>query len=431
MGILKKDFVVENIDTIVENTLGGIGVFELKNQKLEAVYLNDGFYRMLGYSKAECAMFLKNIEANIIHEDLEVFRQGIADVLKDDGWSEIEFRTVTKDGNIRWLQVRGNLFSRNDESSIINAIILDATERKNIELELAEQAERLHLLSEAENEMIFDYNAKTDVLIIKAAMSSGKDILKKDYIHKDPHDSICEEDRPAFMERLEAMIKRPQKDSFDIKAVVLGAEKRWYRINYTSVLGNEGYVTRVVGRITDIHEQKLKELQMEEKAERDPLTGVYNKGTSHELIEAAIKEGTESGTINAVLMLDLDNFKAVNDNLGHAMGDSVLIDAAKHLKDNFKGRDIIGRMGGDEFIVFISDVEQPKNAQMLACKLNRLLTLKYPCDGGVICVTASIGIAFSGIDGDTFQELYEKADKALYATKKNGKNGCTIYKEGM
>ena len=170
---------------------------------------------------------------------------------------------------------------------------------------------------------------------------------------------------------------------------------------------------------------------MEEKAERDPLTGVYNKGTAQELIDAAIREGIAEGTVNAVFMLDLDNFKAINDNLGHAMGDSVLVEAAEQLKNNFKGKDIIGRMGGDEFIIFMGDVVDPKNAQLFGCRLNRLLTRKYPCKNGSIQVTASIGIAFAGTDGTSFQELYEKADKALYVTKKNGKSGCTTYENGM
>ncbi|HOO27918.1 MAG TPA: PAS domain-containing protein, partial [Lachnospiraceae bacterium] len=281
MGVLNKKVVFDNIETVVENTLGGIGVFEVRGEKITALFLNDGFYRMLGYSKKECAVFLKNIEANIIREDLAVFRQGITDILKDDGWCEIEFRTVTKDGGIRWLQVRGNLFSRTEEYSIVNAIILDATERKNIQTELAEQAERLHLLSESEGEMIFDYNAKTDVLVIKFAKSiGGNDILIKDYVQKDSHVCIDEKDRKKFLEIIAALLKKPMKDAIDIRAKIHGDANRWYRINFASILGNEGYVTRAVGRITDIHEKKLEELKIEEKAERDPLTGLYNKGTT-------------------------------------------------------------------------------------------------------------------------------------------------------
>ncbi len=418
-----------DIETVIDNTLAGMGVFEVKGGKLTVVFLNDGFFRMLGYSKAECSVSLRNIEANIIGEDLLMFRQGITDVLKDDGWSEIEFRTVTKDGGIRWLQVRGNLFYRDDDHSLITAIILDITERKMIELELVEQAERLHLLSEAENEIIFDYNAKTDVLAVKGSKGTPiKDILIKDFIQNGTTNMILEEDLDSFWEIAHSTLKKPLKDAIDIRTRLFSnSEIRWSRINFTSLLGTEGYITRVVGRITDIHEKKLAELQIEERAERDPLTGLYNKGTTKELIEKKLEEINAKDDFDALIMLDLDNFKAINDNLGHAMGDSVLIETANHLKANFKGRDIIGRIGGDEFVIYMNDVNEVKNVQLHGYKLNRLLTKDYPCDGGTISVTASIGIAIAGLHGKTFQELYENADKALYKTKKNGKNGCTLF----
>ena len=432
MGMLKVDGILDGIETVIENTLGGIGVFEVQDGKLTPVFLNNGFYRMLGYTKEECAIFLKDIESNIIREDLEVFRQGITDVLKDDGWSEIEFKTVTKEGGIRWLQVRGNLLSRSAKSSLITAIILDATERKNIEIELAEQAERLHLLSEAEGEMIFDYNAKTDVLVIKPAKSiGGNDIMITDYMQKAPHENVYEEDRQMYCEMFSSILKKPQRDAVDVRASFFDRGVRWYRVNFASILGTEGYVTRAVGRIIDIHEKKLKELEIEARAERDPLTGLYNKCTTKEMIEASLQDAAGKNTINALLMLDLDNFKAINDNLGHAAGDEVLVEAAGNIRSNFKGRDIIGRIGGDEFIIFMRDVSEIRNAQMLGYKLNRLLTMSYPRDTGAITVTASMGIAFSGIHGNSFQELYENADKALYVTKKCGKNGCTTYEPGM
>ncbi|MFT3984720.1 MAG: PAS domain-containing protein, partial [Lachnospiraceae bacterium] len=321
MGMLKVDGILSEIETVIENTLGGIGVFEVRNGKLTPVFLNNGFYRMLGYTKEECAVFLRDIESNIILEDREAFHQAITDILKDDGWSEVEFKTVTKEGGIRWLQVRGNLLSRSGESSLITTIILDVTERKNIEIELAEQAERLHLLSEAEGEMIFDYNAKTDVLVIKPAKSiGGSDMLFTDYIQKNSHENIYEEDRKLYFEMFSSILKKPQRDAVDVRASFFDRGIRWYRVNFTSILGTEGYVTRAVGRIIDIHEKKLKELEIEARAERDPLTGLYNKGTTKEMVEAALQDAAGKNTINALMMVDLDNFKAVNDTLGHAAG---------------------------------------------------------------------------------------------------------------
>ena len=129
--------------------------------------------------------------------------------------------------------------------------------------------------------------------------------------------------------------------------------------------------------------------------------------------------------------LDLDNFKAVNDNLGHAYGDLVLSEVADKLKNMFKGRDIVGRYGGDEFIVFMHDIEDARNAGIIAMKLCNMIEKSYPCIHGDIVVTASIGIVICEDPHAEYHELFEKADKALYVTKNNEKNGCTIYSDEM
>jgi len=432
----KRDTGLDSFETIVENILGGIGMFEVdKNGKMKALYLNNGFYRMIGYSRAEAERYLKNIMANIIIEDRQTLEQGIADVLKDDGWVEVEFRAVTKDGGLRWYQVRANLYARHEDRSIFTAILLDATERKSMEEELTMQAERLNLISQVEGEHIFDYNAKTDILVIKSVNREiqAQDLILNDFFQKKHYENVFKEDRELLNEVLQNALKTAIRDTAEVRIQIEDDDYRWYRLVFSSIVGNEGYVTRIVGRLTNIHENKLKELELEIKAQKDTLTELYNKGASELLIKQALHNAKEqdSGKLNAMFVLDLDNFKSVNDNLGHAYGDLVLHEAAKVMKDMFKGRDIVGRVGGDEFVIFMYDIEDIRNAYIMARKLCRSIKKVYPCEGKEIVVTASIGIAICDKPNMTYEELFERADRAMYISKNSGKNNCTVYSDDM
>ncbi|NLG05409.1 MAG: diguanylate cyclase, partial [Clostridia bacterium] len=343
--------------------------------------------------------------------------------------------TRRKNGIIRWYQVRSNLFSRTKESHIITTLILDATERKNMDQELKLQAERLNLLSDVEGEHIFDYNAKSDVLLIKASKENAEehDIIIPDFMQKEQYSYIFEEDKAFFIEFLEACMKSPKRDNLNVRMNLFESGYRWYRILGSSILGNEGYVTRMVGRITDIHEDKLKEIELEIKAEKDTLTQTYNKGATEHIITGILSDerNNHSDKLHALLVIDLDNFKAINDNLGHAYGDLVLSEAAGKMKDMFKGHDVVGRVGGDEFVIFMYDVEDVRNVYIIARKLCKLLSTKYPCVTGDIPVTSSIGIAVCQDPFPEYIDLFNQADAAMYVSKNSGKNGCTLYGDDM
>ncbi len=431
---MTREMDFQNLFSMVENMIAGVGVFEYEKstQKFTPLYLNEGCFRMLGYSRVDGMRYANNLLRVMLVEDRETFWQGINDVLKDDGPVEIEFRTITSQGSLRWFQVRGNLYSRQDDSYIIVGIILDSTERKNVEEELRAQAERLDLISQSGGELIFDYNAKTDVMTIKANQKKGfhQDIILERYINASRYqENIAPEDHQNYIDILESALRSPRKDSFDVRAEYMSDQGYiWYRIDLTSVAGMEGYVTRVIGRMTDIHDKKLKEMDLEIKAEKDSLTGLYNKGATEQLIRQVLNDNKTEKKMHALLMIDLDNFKQVNDLLGHAKGDEVLQNAAAQIANTFKGRDIVGRIGGDEFLVLMNDIQMIANADLLATRLCRLLKQDFPYEGGdPIKVTGSIGIAIAPYHGDDYETLFKKADNALYSVKAAGKGTYRIY----
>lgn len=418
----------EMFGSMIDNVIAGVCFFEYENKKLTPLFINEGFFRMLGYSRVEGMKYLKNINVSLIPDDIPVFEQAIQDVLKDDGAVDVEFRTVTGSGGLRWLHVRGNLYSREGSKYTIVTVIQDISERKNVEEELRLQAERLHILSAAEGERIIDYNAKTDVLMIKSTgeYDSHGEIIISGYMENSIGDTIFSEDKSKVKEIMESLLKSPKHDMFDFRTNRFDDDYCWHQVNLTSLLGTEGYVTRIVGRMINIHEKKLKELDLVIRAEKDALTGLYNKGATLQLIGDAIAT-EEDDAVSALMIVDLDSFKEVNDTLGHAVGDKVLIDAAEALSNIFKGGDIVGRIGGDEFVVYMRNLNTVSSADILASKVVKKLDFKLPTESGVINVTCSIGIAIFPYHGKTYDDLFIKADKALYTTKGNGKHGYRIY----
>ena len=422
------DLSIENFGSMIDNIIAGICFFEYEDGEMRPIFVNEGFFRMLGYSRVQGMKFLDKVELSIIPDDLPTYRQAIRDVLKDDGVVDTEFRTVTGSGNLRWLHARGNLYAREGRKYTIVTVIEDVTERKNVEEELRRQAERLHILSEAEGEKIIDYNAKTDVMIIRTNDEYGmaQDEIHSRYMQRFNAGMIYKEDVAYYKAVLESLLKSPKHDTIEFRIKRFDEDYTWYQANLTSLLGAEGYVTRIVGRMININGRKLKEMELLLRAEKDALTGIYNQGATEQLIHNAIQDGNEN-SLSALMIIDLDNFKEANDLLGHANGDELLEKTADILKEMFKGGDVIGRIGGDEFLVYMRNMETISDADEMAGNIVKSVRYDLDFEGQPIRVTCSVGVAVYPYHGKTYEELFEKADRAVYTVKANGKDGYRVY----
>lgn len=422
------DLSVENFGSMIDNIIAGICFFEYEDGEMKPIFINEGFFRMLGYSRVEGMKYLERVELSIIPDDLPTYRQAIRDVLKDDGVVDTEFRTVTGSGNLRWLHVRGNLYAREGRKYTIVSVIEDITERKSVEEELQRQAERLHILSQAEGEKIIDYNAKTDVMTIRTNDEYGmaQDEIHSRYMQRFNAATIYKEDVAYYKAVLESLLKSPKHDTIEFRIKRFDEDYTWYQANLTSLLGAEGYVTRIVGRMINIDDRKKKEMELLLRAEKDALTGIYNQGATEQLIHNAIEDGNEN-SLSAMMIIDLDNFKEANDLLGHANGDQLLEKTAGILKEMFKGGDVIGRIGGDEFLVYMRNLESISDADEMAGNIVKQVRYDLDFEGQPIHVTCSVGVAVYPYHGKNYEELFEKADRAVYTVKANGKDGYRVY----
>ncbi|RHP45266.1 sensor domain-containing diguanylate cyclase [Clostridium sp. AF32-12BH] len=185
-------------------------------------------------------------------------------------------------------------------------------------------------------------------------------------------------------------------------------------------------VLLLIWRIAVIHTRDRKELV--HSAQIDGLTAVYNKEHTQPVIDAFLRT-CRPDTLHAFLILDIDKFKDVNDTWGHAVGDLILQRVGAFLKNQFRDDDIIGRIGGDEFVILMKNIGNKDIAlNRVETMLNQIRSIKQP-EMDNQSITFSVGVAFSPEQGIRFDNLYRNADKALYQTKRGGRNNYTVYEK--
>ena len=183
-----------------------------------------------------------------------------------------------------------------------------------------------------------------------------------------------------------------------------------------------GHVSHLIHIFNDITDAKAKEQRMHRLASLDSLTGLPNRATLNRLISQQLQRAIEQKQYCALLFLDLDKFKPVNDTYGHGIGDKLLESVARRLQHALRDQDVVGRIGGDEFLILTGLLDQPEQAEVIAGKLIRHLTQPFHIDEHQIHIGASIGIACFPTHGETAATLTQMADEAMYTAKKQGRN---------
>jgi diguanylate cyclase (GGDEF)-like protein/PAS domain S-box-containing protein len=186
-------------------------------------------------------------------------------------------------------------------------------------------------------------------------------------------------------------------------------------------------IVKAIIQTKDIQEQKEKQQKLIERSQRDSLTKLYNKHTTKKLVNEYLAENSNSNTCSAFLIVDIDNFKKVNDTLGHLAGDGMLFDVAQKLNAIFRKTDIIGRIGGDEFVVFIKNIENMDVPKIKAQEICEAIHKEFDYESGKFTISASVGVCIIKGTKITYEELYNNSDIALYDVKNNGKNSFSVY----
>ncbi len=258
----------------------------------------------------------------------------------------------------------------------------------------------------------------------------GRDILGLSEV-KQPFPSYVVENGMVFPDDLEgflqfdANLKSGVVEPLEVRFVQPSGITRYYKITYKTIYDKDGKPLFSIGKTYDIDKQK----RLEVLSKTDLLTNCLNKITTENIVRDIID--SSSGASHALFIIDVDNFKSVNNELGHYFGDIALSDIAKNLHSNFRGGDIIGRIGGDEFLVFVKNISNEQVIKHKAEAIANAFKNSYSGENSDYKISGSIGVAIYPKHADTYEGLYRCADKALYNSKADGKDCYTIYSEEL
>ncbi len=325
-------------------------------------------------------------------------------------------QNINESGNEIYLGVTQDLrpfLAENRENASDDIFVLNQVSDKAL----------FNIVTDLSSEWFWVYDIKTSMIQFfgKGAeilnLPKEKILFPKEIIAAD---MVYPEDMDIFMGLSEA-IKVEFEHPWDFRFQFPDGSVRYYRVVFKTFCNEAGDPIYSVGKTFDIHaEASLKEL-----SQKDLLTNCYNKITSSVFISDTLERASEEN--HTLFIVDIDDFKGINDNFGHHFGDKVLTEISAKMNTLFRPSDIIGRLGGDEFIILL---KKTKNREVITKKAKAIIEAfqnTYSGEEGDYSISGSVGIAIYPYDGDTYEELYKAADKALYQSKHRGKNVYTFY----
>lgn len=195
--------------------------------------------------------------------------------------------------------------------------------------------------------------------------------------------------------------------------------------------GDDGFVSYVLVVSHDVTEERSRYEELTRRALRDPLTGLANRATALSYIDRVLDRRGRTAVSEAVIFIDLDQFKSINDSLGHALGDELLITVAKRLSTALRPHDMVSRLGGDEFIVFLEQMTSIEQVLHVVDRLRTSIAEPLTIADRELCMTASMGLAFAAEGQETAEKLVANADAAMYKAKEAGRDRVELYDEAL
>lgn len=412
---------------ILFNVPGGVKCIQY-TEGFPIDYISPSFLALMGYNEAEITERFDNKYINMIYEEDR------ARVL-DDCFEQVErgnmivlqYRSPCKDGRLIWLETVSRLCPPDKDgiqraySSIVDVTETISDEQKNRTRNLAS---RFRDAATQWGDILFEYNFSEGTL----EFSDNFELI----IGREPGASISEEFiylHPDDIERMEEALDTVYSGRtckpLEVRIRSGTEEYIWCAVYFNDPDRINGTTLRVLGKLCNIDAEKRERDKLRVQTQRDSLTGLLNKSALESKISQKLLHIRLTGEY-ALFMLDVDDFKHVNDQMGHPFGDIVLREISARLKLLFGAQELIGRVGGDEFMAFMrldSDAAAERQAERLLQAFSEPIT----SDGMELRVSISIGIARFPHDGMSFRELFTHADSALYRAKERGKNAYCIY----
>lgn len=309
--------------------------------------------------------------------------------------------------------------------AVVQCVFLDETETVEAEKKLRVSEETCRMMIDNSRSIIFRYTIADKTSYLPDRLSSLLGLPK--VLANVPESVVASgsvapgsaDEYLGFFRELRAGIPCSRDRVFERKTA--DGSSVWFQAYYTVAADSDGSPASALVYLDDVTEKRLRENSLLQRAERDGLTGVYNRAAAEEHIRAALS--LQDGRTCAFLIFDIDDLKTINDSFGHSCGDDAICATARVISEQFRKTDIVGRVGGDEFVAFLPGISNPDSLRSLLDSLLKRLDAKRVGGDGGFPLHCSIGGAFGRSLHPGSMELYRAADAALYEAKRNGKRG--------
>ena len=352
--------------------------------------------------------------------------------LHEGSVSNVEMVIKAKNGTTRATVSSGQaLYDEQNQKLGAVVVMHDVTEHKRAEDSLRESENRLRTLLESMSEGLIQVDDSDEIVFVNDRFCEMSGFRREELLGQ-VSDILLDEEGRKFVR--EANVKRLEgiSSQYEIRLKKQSGEMMWVLIGGAPIVNAHGVVTGTMGVFTDINERKLAEKQLLHDAFHDGLTGLANRTLFMDHLQQTIKRGKRKTPRNyAVLFLDLDRFKIVNDSLGHAEGDNLLKQVARRLEESLRFGDLLARLGGDEFTILLDELDKIDDALMIAERIQNDLKIPFDLGGREVFVSASIGVALSTIGHLRAEDMLRDADIAMYRAKAKGKAQYQVFDLSM
>jgi diguanylate cyclase (GGDEF)-like protein/PAS domain S-box-containing protein len=392
-------------------------------------YVSISCEQISGYSPDEFYADPKLLVQIIHPNDKHLYTGHVHHVLSQGVSEPLDFRIHTKGGECRWIShVCQAVYDPAGQLLGQRASNRDITARKLAEQALAESESRSREIFDTVNDAIFIQDAETGrVIDVNLRMQEMYGYSREEALALGPDDmgiGMAPYSSVEVIEKIRlAQTEGPQV--FDWLSRTREGHFFWVEVSLRfALIGKQG---RILAVVRDITKQKDAEARIHHLAYYDSLTDLPNRTLFSDRLQQALAVAKRDKSCMAMMFIDLDRFKTVNDTLGHHVGDMLLREAAKRMKDCVRESDTVARIGGDEFGVVLQIVNPEQDAMLVAEKIRHALNQPFMLVGKSLHISSSIGIAIYPDHGDDAKQLLRNADLAMYHAKEDGRNNVKCY----
>jgi diguanylate cyclase (GGDEF)-like protein/PAS domain S-box-containing protein len=418
------------LDSLLSN-LDGLAYCCLCDESWTMIFVSEGCREVTGYD-ADDLIFNRRLSYNsLTHpDDRARVRTGIDTSIARGDRFDVEYRILHADGSVRWVWERGTTL-RNEHGGVeaLEGFIQDITRLKLSEQAAREAEERYRSIFENALEGIYQTSPEGSYLNFNPA-------LARIYGYDSPEDlrqGISDIQNQLYVDHnkrnefVAIMRAQGRVQNFEAQVYRKSGDIIWISENARQVLDADGNLLFFEGTVEDITERKNFEQQIEYQATHDGLTGLPNRSLLSDRLEQCITLAERNGTQLAVAFIDLDQFKLINDSMGHDMGDRLLVEMAKRLSDCVRESDTVVRLGGDEFVILLTNIHKVEDISHSMQRILASVSQNCTIDHRDFVVSCSIGISMYPQDGRDPNTLLKHADSAMYEAKRAGRNNLQFY----